>query len=66
MPKLKTHKGAQSRFWVTGNGKFMRSKGNRRHLKAHKSKRALAQDEQAFPVARAFKKRLRRLLPFGV
>ena len=27
MPKLKTHKGAKSRFKITGTGKIMRIKG---------------------------------------
>ena len=32
MPKLKTHKGAKSRFHITGTGKIMRTKGGKSHL----------------------------------
>jgi len=40
MPKLKTHKGAQSRFHITGSGKIMRTKGGKSHLRIRKAKRA--------------------------
>ncbi len=36
MPKLKTHKGAKSRFKVTGTGKLLRMKGLRSHLRRKK------------------------------
>jgi large subunit ribosomal protein L35 len=47
MPKMKTHSGAKKRFRVTGRGKLMRERANRRHLFEHKSsrrKRRLAVD----------------------
>lgn len=66
MPKMKTHSGAKHRFFVTGTGKYMRSKGNRRHLKAHKSRRVRALDEKKFPVARTHWRKLKILLPYGV
>ncbi|MFN8557530.1 MAG: 50S ribosomal protein L35 [Dehalococcoidia bacterium] len=66
MPKMKTHSGAKRRFSMTGTGKFMRAKGSRRHLKAHKSKRVLAADEKKYEVSGAHRKILRRLLPYGV
>ena len=40
MPKIKTHKGAAKRFKITGSGKLMRTKGERRHLRRKRSKRA--------------------------
>lgn len=36
MPKLKTHKGAASRFRVTGGGKIMRMYGARNHFRRNK------------------------------
>lgn len=32
MPKNKTHSGAKKRFRLTGSGKVMRERANRRHL----------------------------------
>ncbi len=39
MPKMKTHSGAAKRFKLTGTGKVMRQRANRRHLLEHKSSR---------------------------
>jgi len=39
MPKMKTHSGAKKRFRVTGTGKIMRERANKRHLLQHKSSR---------------------------
>ena len=37
MPKMKTHSGAKKRFKVTGSGKLMRERVNKRHLLEGKS-----------------------------
>jgi large subunit ribosomal protein L35 len=37
MPKAKTHSGASKRFRVTGSGKIVRQKANKRHLLEHKA-----------------------------
>ncbi len=66
MPKMKTHSGAKRRFSITGTGKFMRAKGSKRHLKTGKSKRVLAADEKKYVVAGTHRKKLQRLLPYGV
>lgn len=66
MPKMKTHSGAKRRFHVTGTGKIMRMKGNKRHKKSAKSKRVLSMDSQKFPVAASHRKILRKLLPSGL
>ena len=39
MPKLKTHKATAKRFKLTGSGKLMRTKGEKRHLRRRRSKR---------------------------
>jgi large subunit ribosomal protein L35 len=62
MPKMKTHSGAKKRFRVTGTGKVMRQRANRRHLLEGKSstrKRRLAVDVSPAP---ADVKKVKRLL----
>ena len=62
MPKMKTHSGSKKRFRVTGTGKVMREKANRRPLLESKSStrtRRLALDAVAAP---ADVKRIKRLL----
>ena len=64
MPKLKTHKGAESRFHVTGSGKLMRTKCGKSHLRRKKSPRAKRLYDETIPVSPADKGRIGRLLPY--
>jgi large subunit ribosomal protein L35 len=64
MPKLKTHKGAESRFHVTGGGKLMRTKCGKSHLRRKKPQRTKRLYDETIPVSSADKKRVRRLLPY--
>ena len=66
MPKIKTHKGAQSRFHVTGSGKIMRSKGGKSHLRRRKAARTKRLFDEMIVVNDVDKKRLKKLLPYGV
>jgi large subunit ribosomal protein L35 len=66
MPKLKTHKGAKSRFKVTGTGKIMRVKGPKSHLRLHKAKRVRRQFDETIELHPANRKRISRLIPYGV
>ncbi len=66
MPKIKTHKGAQSRFDITGTGKLMRTKGGKSHLRLHKAKRVKRLYDSKLPVSPADRARIKRLLPYGV
>lgn len=66
MPKLKTHKGAKSRFHVTGSGKIMRTKVGKSHLRITKSKRAKRLYDETIPISPSDKTRIKRLLPYGV
>ncbi len=66
MPKLKTHKGAKRRFYLTGTGKVMHRKGARSHLRTRKSKRALAKMTGKLMAAGPMQKRVHRLLPYGL
>jgi len=66
MPKLKTHKGAKSRFHITGSGKIMRVKGGKSHLRRKKSARAKRLYDEMITVDPADRPRLKRLLPNGL
>jgi len=66
MPKIKTHKGAKSRFHITGSGKVMRTKGGKSHLRRRKSKQAKRLYDEMILVSPSDKARIKRLLPYGV
>ncbi len=66
MPKIKTHKGAQGRFHITGSGKLMRTKGGKSHLRLRKSKRAKRLYDKTIAVSPSDRTRIKRLLPYGL
>jgi large subunit ribosomal protein L35 len=66
MPKLKTHKGAKSRFKITGSGKIMRTRGPKSHLRTAKAKRVRGQFDEMVMLNPADRKRISRLIPYGV
>ncbi len=67
MPKLKTHKGAKSRFRVTGTGKIMRMKGGKSHFRMRKPKRVKRLfGATAIPLSDSDRIRIKRLIPYGV
>ncbi len=66
MPKLKTHKGAKSRFHITGTGKLMRTKGGKSHLRRRKPKRVKRFYDETIPLHPSDKARIKRLIPYGV
>jgi len=65
MPKIKTHKGAKSRFHITGSGKIMRTKGGKSHLRLRKAKRTKRLYDEKLPLSPADRVRIKRLLPYG-
>ena len=66
MPKLKTHKGAKSRFHVTGSGKIMRVKGPKSHLRRRKAKRVKRLFDETIEVNPSDRTKIKRLIPYGV
>jgi len=62
MPKIKTHKATAKRFKVTGKRKLRRMKQRRSHRRTKKSKHVRRSFDKTLPVARADRKRIRRLL----
>lgn len=65
MPKLKTHKGAKSRFHITGSGKIMRVKGPKSHLRRRKAKRVRRQFDEMMELNPKDRQRVSRLIPYG-
>jgi large subunit ribosomal protein L35 len=65
MPKLKTHKGAKSRFHITGGGKIMRVKGPKSHLRRNKAKRVRGQLDETMQLSPHDRQRISRLIPYG-
>jgi len=65
VPKLKTHKATAKRFKLTGSGKLMRTKGEKRHLRRKRSKRAKRTAWIMKEVQTAGEiKRVKRLAPY--
>lgn len=62
MPKLKTHKGAKGRFHVTGNGKILRTKCGKSHLRRKKPVRTKRLYDRLIAVAPADIKKIKKLL----
>lgn len=63
MPKMKTHKGANKRFSVTGSGKVRRLKANKSHILTKKSSKRKRNLRRPTTVAtRGEEKNIKRLL----
>lgn len=62
MPKNKTHSGASKRFKVSGSGKLLRQRANRRHLLEHKSSRRTRRLEGVATVSENDAPRIKRML----
>ena len=65
MPKMKTHKGAASRFRITGTGKIMRMKGGKSHLRRKKPKRVRGLYDEMIHLHPSDRTRIKRLIPYG-
>ena len=60
--KMKTHKGTAKRIKVTGKGKLMRERANRRHLLEHKPSTRTRRLKGVVEVDANDQKRVKRLL----
>ncbi len=66
MPKLKTNKAAKKRYSLTATGKVKRTKSNRRHLLANKTKRQKKSGKiQNAYADKTCMKTIKKLLPYG-
>jgi large subunit ribosomal protein L35 len=63
--KLKTHKGAQKRFKITGTGKIMRTKGMKSHFRRRKAPRVKRMLDRMLPLNPADEDRVKKMLPYG-
>lgn len=62
MPKNKTHSGTSKRFRISGSGKVLRQKANRRHLLEHKSSTLTRRLAGTTEVAKPDQSRIKKLL----
>lgn len=65
MPKIKTRKCAAKRFKSTKSGKFKRSKAYGAHLLTNKSSKRRRNLRKSTILAKADRKRVERMLPYG-
>ncbi len=66
MPKLKTNKAASKRYRFTGKDKIKRTKANRRHRLATKTKRTkLTARVQNGIADKSCENTIKKLLPYG-
>ncbi len=65
-PKMKTHRGAKKRFDVTGTGLIRHAKGMKSHFRRRKSARVKSQFDRMIVIASVDRKRVQKLLPYGV
>jgi len=65
MPKMKTKKSAKKRFKITGTGKIVRGKANRRHLLAHKKRKRKRRLRSGDLVDKTDLKRVKSILPYA-
>ena len=64
--KLKTHKGAQRRFKITATGKVLHAKGMKSHNRRKKAPRVKRAFDRMQEADNGNKKRVERLLPYGL
>ena len=62
MPKFKPHAGTGKRVKATGSGKIMREKAGKRHLLEGKSSHVTRRMTGTVEVAKADRKRVKKLL----
>ena len=62
MPKNKTHSGIAKRIRVTGRGKLLRQQAGLRHRLEVKSSKETRDLARVVPVAKADRKRVRKML----
>ncbi len=64
MPSMKTNRSAAKRFKVTGNGKLMRFKANKRHILTKKSTKRKRGLRQPAVVDATNVKNMKKVLPY--
>ncbi|MDQ1249169.1 MAG: large subunit ribosomal protein [Actinomycetota bacterium] len=62
MPKIKTHSGSKKRFKITGSGKVLHERANKRHLLEGKSSRRTRRLTGTKELVKADARKVERLL----
>ena len=62
MPKSKTHSGSSKRFRITGTGKILRQRANRRHYLEHKPSTLTRRLDGEVVLAPSDAKRIKKML----
>lgn len=62
--KLKTHRGAAKRFWISGSGKVRKMRAGKTHKAEVKPAKRRRRLRQATDVSKVDAKRVRLLIPF--
>ena len=63
---IKTKKSAAKRFKITATGKVMRTKGMKSHNRRKKAPRVKRMFDRMLPLDESNRKKVQRLLPYGV
>jgi len=66
LPKLKTHSGAKDRLQLSGTGRVMRRKSHVNNARRKKRRAVKGEFDTTMPVHESYRRRMRRLLPYGV
>ena len=64
MPKMKTKRAAAKRFKLTGSGKLMRFKANKRHILTKKSTKRKRDLRQSTILDQSNVKNMKKVLPY--
>lgn len=62
MPKMKTHKATQKRFYLTGRGKIMRRQAGQDHFNARESGVTTKRKRKDVLAPKMFQKTIRKLI----
>ena len=62
MPKIKTHSGSKKRFKITGTGKVLHERANKRHLLEGKSSRRTRRLSGTKALVKADARKVERML----
>ena len=64
MPKMRTNRSAAKRFKVTGSGKLVRFKANKRHILTKKSTKRKRNLRQPIVIDETNEKNMRKVMPY--
>ena len=62
MPKMKSHSGMRKRVKITGSGKILRERANRRHYMEHKPSTLARKLDGTVEVNKSDVKRIKKML----